>query len=418
MTKPKVALKRLRRKRPGGKGHREVWMLRWPDGKGRVLAETIGDCRTMTKTEAQALRRDKQGKLDNRLIRADRPEKMTLAQFVERDKATIAADVKPTTLIEYRIAADHAIAAIGGNTRLTAIGRPEVAKVKAWLAAPHKINDGKQRPASSKATIKKVLVAIKAMFRRALDEGLVYSNPFEKPFGNRPPKIQAKQKRIFTREEVALMLEVESDLWWQALIEVAVTSGLRKSEMLNLQWRDVDLDKGTVTVAAKRAGKFKANGQTYPVLPWDAKDYDERTVPLPPATVALLQRLKLKAGGSQYVFLGLDRLAEIQPHVRSDGSLPAKFDLRPSLLWEFKAIQRRSRALLAERRKVKLEEVDWPLGTLHDLRKTFGTWAASNGVAMHELRVYMGHSDIATTAKHYLGVSDDAAEKVRKAVSA
>ena len=187
--------------------------------------------------------------------------------------------------------------------------------------------------------------------------------------------------------------------------------------MLHCQWRDFDFDQGTVTVAAKRAGTFTANGQTYPVLPWDAKDYDERSVPLPPATVALLQRLKLKTPG-QYAFLSLDRLRQIEKHVRPDGSLPPKFDLRPLLLWDFKAIQRRARALLAERRKVQLDEVDWPLGTLHDLRKTFGTWAASNGVPMHELRVYMGHSDITTTARYYLGVSDDAAEKVRKAVSA
>ncbi len=57
-------------------------------------------------------------------------------------------------------------------------------------------------------------------------------------------------------------------------------------------------------------------------------------------------------------------------------------------------------------------------GSFHDLRKTFGTRAASNGVPIHELRVFLGHSSITTTADYYLDVEASAAERLRKALSA
>ncbi len=53
-------------------------------------------------------------------------------------------------------------------------------------------------------------------------------------------------------------------------------------------------------------------------------------------------------------------------------------------------------------------------GTIHDLRKSFGTHMA-NHVPLHELRRLMGHASITTTADYYLDVGDDVAAKVRAA---
>ena len=39
-----------------------------------------------------------------------------------------------------------------------------------------------------------------------------------------------------------------------------------------------------------------------------------------------------------------------------------------------------------------------PLGTIHDLRKTYGTWMAE-AVPMHVLQRLMGHADITITAR-------------------
>ena len=54
-------------------------------------------------------------------------------------------------------------------------------------------------------------------------------------------------------------------------------------------------------------------------------------------------------------------------------------------------------------------------GTFHDLRKTYGSGLANNGVALHVIREMMGHTSIQTTADHYLTVDAAAADAVRAA---
>ncbi len=79
----------------------------------------------------------------------------------------------------------------------------------------------------------------------------------------------------------------------EVFIALAETSGLRRGELVNLHWRDIDFDAGSVRVSAKRAGEFAVgNGDSYPIMAWSAKSYEERTVPIPESTVALLIRLQ------------------------------------------------------------------------------------------------------------------------------
>ncbi len=57
---------------------------------------------------------------------------------------------------------------------------------------------------------------------------------------------------------------------------------------------------------------------------------------------------------------------------------------------------------------------DWRQGSIHDLRRTYGTRTAEF-VPMHVLQKSMGHKDISTTVRYYLGVPDRYAEIVRQA---
>ncbi|MEE9130600.1 MAG: tyrosine-type recombinase/integrase [Phycisphaerales bacterium] len=392
----KITLHKVKRKRGS------VWMLRWYDSRGRRCGETIGKVGVMTKRQAEAIRRDRQGKTDNGLATLDRPERMTLADFIEHDQETIKPDVKGATLHEYKLAWDHAKAAIGGEALLTRIGWAEVSAVKQRL-----VDRGCRT-----ATIRKTIVTLRATFNRALKQGYVITNPFAE---QRLPKVQSKQKRIYTHEEVAYVVKAAPDLWWEAFITLAVTSGLRKSELLNLTWRDIDFDAKTVTVSAKRAATFKVGDIEYPILAWSAKSDQERSVPIPDDTLALLQRLQVKSGGSLYVFVSLARLQTINHHIES-GALRAKMDLVNNLLRQFIAIQVQARKLLAEHRRVKVEKVDWPLGCLHDLRRTFCTWTAET-VKMSTLQKWAGHEDISTTAVYYCDTTADEADRQRKAMA-
>ena len=193
------------------------------------------------------------------------------------------------------------------------------------------------------------------------------------------------------------MVAVASDIWWQTFIRLGFTSGLRVGEMLNLTWPDIDEPNGQVIVSAKRAGRFQVGDEDYPILPWSCKSHRERRVPLHPDAAALLAKLRMKAGASRYVFLSLQRLRRIESSTDVTREIPAN-GLGNNMLRTFKTIQGEARAL--------------PVGTMHDLRKSYGTHM-SHRVTMPELRQLMGHASITTTADFYLDVSTDMSEKVR-----
>ncbi len=87
----------------------------------------------------------------------------------------------------------------------------------------------------------------------------------------------------------------------------------------------------------------------------------------------------------------------------------AKFDLIGGLSARFTSIQTAAQALLQDKSD---DAVEWPRGTLHDLRRTYGTHLARR-VPMHVLRQLLGHANISTTADYYLGFTDADAEIAR-----
>ncbi|MBC2669699.1 site-specific integrase [Novosphingobium piscinae] len=77
----------------------------------------------------------------------------------------------------------------------------------------------------------------------------------------------------------------QADLKTQVLVELAVFSGLRASELRGLSWKGVDFTNGTVTVSQRA----DAAGVIGP--PKSKAGF--RTIPLPPRVVTLLKTWKL-----------------------------------------------------------------------------------------------------------------------------
>ena len=405
MKASKVILIRRPAKLPSG---RKVtyWTLRWPNGTGGTCSESLGRTDKVPAADAKAAQRQKMLDLGLGKVR-HKHQKITLAEYLEQDRASIRAEVKPATITVHGTVSRQILAAIG-DIELSKVGWNEVARFKSWLSKDHTIGDRKLSPCST-ATIRKSIVTLKAAFNRAIARGLIDSNPFI----GRLAKVQPKAKRIYSHAEVDAMIEAAPDLWWRCFIRLATTSGLRVGEVLNLHWSDIDEDAGTVTVSAKRADTFTASGASYPILAFSCKSHRERQAPLLPEVAGQLQRLKVRSGGSVYPFLSLNRLAILVATQDTAQEIPAN-KLVNNMLRTFRKIQTRARAILADRRGVELAEVEWRIGNLHDFRKSFGTHMAHH-VSMPELQRLMGHASITTTADFYVDVSDDLAEKVQAA---
>ncbi len=347
----------------------------------------------MTKREAEKRRRGFQVEMDRKEIPRDKPQSMTLDEFCCFHEQAIGDTRKATTRYEYRLAIQHACNALGNDRLIRTIGTIDAGRIRRKMTA-------------STTTKGKVIGRLRAMFNRAKDWELVTDNPFTKqPMP--PPK--TRQMRIFELHEIDAMVKVAPTLWWRAFIQLGYTSGLRLNELLHLQWRNVDLKSESVTVVGKEAEDCRApDGTTYRTLSWSPKTHQRRSVPIPETTVAILNKLKAASDGSPYCFISLIRLLILETKRRS-GLLRERFEVMNNVLRNFKVIQRHA----AE----TLETEDWVTGTVHDLRRSYGTRMA-DVVPMHVLMKWMGHSDISVTAKYYLDVSDQHAETARSAFSA
>ena len=408
MKVSKVILIRRPAKLPSG---RKVtyWTLRWSNGAGGTCSESLGRTDKVPAADAKAAQRQKMLDLGLGKVRHKR-QKVTLADFLEADRESIRFDSKPSTIVAHLSVSNHLIAVFGADIRLDEINEDHVARLKVWLSKPHVINDRRLSPCS-RATIRKSVVTAKAMWNRAMDRDkpLVDRNPFR----GKQAKVQSKAMRIFSCAEIDVLVDVSPDLWWQCFIRLGFSSGMRLAELLNVTWADIDEDGGYITVSAKRAGTFTAGGQTYPILPFSSKSHKPRRVPLHHEAAKLLQRLKLKSAGSIYPFIDLARLRVLAAtEDMSQEILGGR--LVNNLLRMFKRLQGYARARLAAQRGVEIHEIEWPIGSVHDLRRSFATHMAPH-VSMVELQHLMGHSSITTTAAFYVNVSDDLGEKLKVA---
>ncbi len=396
----KITLVKLHKYKVGNPT-RYVWKLVWwglRDGARTRFKETIGFCREMTKKDAELLRAAKEIAIGSHQISPNKGRRMGLAEYLEFDQEEAATHCKPKTIEELRTAAKHAIRVLGADYTIQRVSYTDAQRMKRNLAAR----------GLAPATIGKVIRKLQGAFSRAIQLELIAVNPFK---GVKLPKWQDKPIRTYKREEVEAMIEVAPTIWWKAFIELAYTSGLREGELLNLLWSDLAFDASEVRVAPKKARIFTVAGETFPILAWDAKDYENRTIPIPDTVVALLRRLKAKSGGSEYVFLSRERLAAIRQYMAEhDGKLHPSYKLVNNLLRDFKQIQAYACRRLAK--QTGHDDYVWDERTIHDLRRTFGSDQAQV-LAIHELKGLMGHSAISTTQRYYLAPSENLAERVR-----
>jgi len=96
----------------------------------------------------------------------------------------------------------------------------------------------------SRKLVNNVLACLRKMLRYAHEIGIIETVPRIKAL-----KIPPQQFDFLTFDELSRVLEtLKSDLQWLALVLIGADAGLRQGEMVALQWGDVDLVSGMITV--------------------------------------------------------------------------------------------------------------------------------------------------------------------------
>ena len=97
-------------------------------------------------------------------------------------------------------------------------------------------------------SIEYIHTTLRKSLKAAVVDRLINHNPTDGVKPLKTPTGAAKEARALDSYQVKALLEAACESRVKALYVVAVHTGLRRGELLGLQWTDADLDAGTLTV--------------------------------------------------------------------------------------------------------------------------------------------------------------------------
>ena len=373
----KKELVRLR-ERPSRDGQRFMYTLDYVDESGRRQRVSLGhaDLRKAEKERSQRERELGMGCVE--------PQTMALSAFLQDCLRRTRGQVRKSTLVQHDIAMRHFIEAVGD------IDLRKVKHEHGERFAQARLDKG-----NSPGTVNKKLRSLRRMFQLATDRGQIEQNPLTRL---RPLKNPRRRINVFDEEQCGRILRAarqmcqKADLDWELLILSALSTAMRRGELLNATWRDIDFAKQTVEVAPK--------SDTEHTWPWFVKDTDRRTLPLTDVLVArLIERHSAQPEGYPYVFVPTWRYDRIQK-IRQQGKWTEEHGKCPvnnfARQWE---------------QILSWASIDH--GEFHDLRRTCLTTWLLHGLSEYEVMCLAGHADFQTTHRFYLAVREDHLKRAR-----
>ena len=318
------------------------------------------------------------------------PAKTTVEAYLRKWLEGYArANVEETTYVRYeQIVKLHLIPALGGHM-LPELKPLHIQSYYAEAGLSGRL-DGKG--GLSPTTVLQHHRILREALQQAIKWRLLSFNPAD---GASPPKKAYKETAILDERQAMALIEAAEGTRYHMPIMLAVTTGMRRGEILGLRWDDVDLDAGFVTVrqTLARVGKelkFKppktANGR--------------RRVDLPEFVVEALKahrKLNLEermAMGEAYANDGLVCARADGGHLKPDG--------------------------FSNRVKGIAESLGLPRVTLHGLRHSHASHLFRQGEHPKLVSDRLGHSSIGITMDLYThvmpGMQQAAAGKLGEAL--
>ena len=223
---------------------------------------------------------------------------------------------------------------------------------------------------------------------QAVDDGLIPSNPASRV--KKAVKREQTSMRFWSQEEASRLLEAAVGARDEALLTLALRTGMRQGELAALRWDDVDLTgRPSITVSYSADTRTKTRVST------------------------------TKTGKERKVHIGLRTVEVLKTHRarQLEERMAATSWADPGLFFpNTKGKIRRRDSVMRSLRRL-LEEAGLPVDVrFHDLRHTAGTLALRQGVPLHTVSKMLGHSDPAMTLRRYAYVLEDMREDVAKAM--
>jgi integrase/recombinase XerC len=169
-------------------------------------------------------------------------EAQRIEQFLHH--LNVERRLSPHTLSNYRRDLEQA-RDFAASQELTSWRDLTTHHLRALVAAHHRAGIGGR-------SLQRLLSALRSFYQYLLREGVVSANP---AVGIRAPKAPQRLPKTLDVDQTARLLDWDSNdplaIRDRAIMELLYSSGLRLSELLNLEVSDLDLKDGTVRVTGK-----------------------------------------------------------------------------------------------------------------------------------------------------------------------
>ena len=364
------------RRKPNGR-----WEGRYTQGidpsTGRAIQKSVS-----ARTQAECKEKLAKAIRDNRGIPVNHNEDYTVAEWCRLWFETYSKPVIcPNTTKNYANIIENHIALAIGMVKLKRLTAIQIQQMYNDSKAKGRVQrfETQTNAALSGSTVRRIYMVLSSALKQAIKERIIPYNPCD---NCRIPRKEHREMTIIPPEKLGVYLREAEKYGVLPMFFRELSSGLRRGELLALQWDDLNV-KDRILSVSKQVTRI--DGELVVTEPKTKNSV--RKVALSQQAVALLVR-------------------EHEPHPDSPLLFPSP---RTGGYWSPDAVSRINRKLLAE---AGIEE----RVRFHDLRHTFATMALSSGVDVKTLSSMLGHYSAGFTLDIYTHITNDmqrgAAEKI------
>lgn len=225
-------------------------------------------------------------------------------------------------------------------------------------------------------TLKKHKMALSKIFEIAIQNDIVSKNPCD--LVKVVSKKVTKKKKTYTQEQCDLVLDYAETHRYGLDIILMLSYGITRSELLGIQWNDIDVNEKILYIRRGVADVQNAvTGKMEVIVGEPKNDFRKRSIPISKHIITILSSRK-KHG--EYVF------SNSKGNVQS----PRTWSRR-----HFDVFMRDMHAYYADR------GIDIPILHPHELRHTRATLWVNSGANLFAVADILGHSDLKMLRKRY-----------------
>lgn len=318
------------------------------------------------------------------------PSRMTVGEWLDIWQSDYLGNTKPHTRKSYHGVIENHIRPVIGAVKLSALTPVQVQKLINNIKSTRKTTKGEQ---VNPKTVKNVHGILHSALQQAVVCGYINVNPADRVV---LPKRTKAEISVLEEQKIPAFLKAIAGHPFEFLYLVDLFTGMRQSELLGLQWGDIDFEARTLTIRRQLQYLGSAHGGYQYSTP---KNNKPRLIMLPDIAVTALRRQRAKQSEMRLAAGPLWRNPDDLVFTMPTGE-HIKHDL----------VYRHLKRIFAA--------MGVPDLRFHDLRHSYAVLSLQSGCDIKTVQENLGHHAAAFTLDTYAHVTEqmrrEGAEKINR----